>query len=629
MSDFPQIPGYDIKKVIGRGKSSTVALAIQKALKRTVAIKILDCFLLKSLLRNESNNIKEKFLQKAAITAKLRHSNIVTIYDFGQQDNYEYIIMEYLEKTLEKYTHSFPENRLTPKSSLRIIKEIMAALDYMHTRKIIHQHIKTDKIMFRNDGTPVLVHATTDQELRDTYSALRGAMEFDPEDIYKSPEQYRRKAVDGRSDIYSLGVVLFEILTGTQLKHYLQREDFMHSHMHKPPKLPENLIRYQLLIDKMMAIDPGDRYQNTEELLKDIQKFLGNEDDRKASGKTEFITTPVSDDDTNKIYLPSESDLDDLENNLRTAVQNKNYMEGKRFLRRILTIPSNRAERLKDEFGHIYNLEHPEKDENDWKQNEAQIAWRHNVWRIMSARNSFDPVNIETIEEKHAVPGQTVEKIEFKTVEEKIRKIKKESEKIGEDLEQAVLKLFHHFLEICRQENGFTITNERQQGRGQQYGHDLKFVCLESGEKKTRYLIECKNLSRKITLDDIAGKLAAAEEYQRNVPIDHWILVSPNEDVSNELEKLLELWNEVRKYPFNVHAWTPATRVKEFFGLIPAIYDEIFNKPDLNPHPNDWNEEKKKEVIKYWKQQLEPPVRLPQGWEQYLRDPGKLVLEHK
>jgi hypothetical protein len=310
------------------------------------------------------------------------------------------------------------------------------------------------------------------------------------------------------------------------------------------------------------------------------------------------------------------------ENELRNAVSKGLYSEGKKYLQKAIEFDLEKKERLKEEFGYIYNFENLVEDDDEWVKKYSAIEWWRKLWQFLSMRNNFELTNLDLYKD-HEDKSEILE-------DKKVDKNKRTSEQIGDQLEKAVLKLFHHFLELCERGSTFNITNVRQQGRGQQNGHDLKFVCCEiTGNKNIKFLIECKNYSKKIKLDNVAGKLAAAKAYHRDIPIDHWILISPNANLSNELERLLELWEKVGEFQFKVQAWTPATRVKEFFGLLPEIYDEIIRKPDLKIHPKDWNNDKKEEVLDFWKQKLEPPLQLPQGWEQYLRNPKKMILEPK
>jgi len=318
-----------------------------------------------------------------------------------------------------------------------------------------------------------------------------------------------------------------------------------------------------------------------------------------------------------------------LDDELRSNAIKGEYPEGKKHLQKIIEISPESKERLKNEFGFIYDFENPDKDENNWKQREAQIDWRRKVWQILSAHNNFELIPPDE-SEKQANNNQEEPHVEQeKRKSGKIEDKTKTPEEKGEELEQAVFRLFEKFFDICEMEETFHTRNARQQGRGLQFGHDLKFVCGRWRDKEIRFLIECKNYSDKITTDDIAGKLMAVEDYYDYIPIDHWILISPNADLANELERFIEKWEKKGKYPFKVQTWTPATRVQEFFGLDPGIYDKFIKVRDLKSHPKDWSAEKRQEIIKYWKEKLEPPLRLPPGWKDYLLEPDLLILDQK
>jgi len=312
------------------------------------------------------------------------------------------------------------------------------------------------------------------------------------------------------------------------------------------------------------------------------------------------------------------------EKELRKAVEKGLYLEGKENLMEIMRISPERQERLKKEFGYIYDFENPDKDENNWKQKEGQIDWRRKLWRILSLHGNFEFIapNLTESSDSEKEETDSAKKEIVKPVEKDLIP----SEEKGEGLERAVFALFKELFERCEPDESFQLISARQQDRGRQSGHDLKFVCEITGSKILRFLIECKNYSRKITLDNIAGKLLAAEAYNHNTPIDHWILVSPNANVSNELDKRIESWEKEEKYPFKVQVWTPAESVEKFFGLIPEFYSKFIIGRELDIHPKDWDEKKRQEVIASWKKKLEPPLRLPNGWKEYLHDPSNLFL---
>jgi len=264
MVDVPEIPGYRIEKKLGEGGMAAVFLGVQEKLHRKVAVKILDPFMLKHRV------FEMRFLHEAETASNMSHPNIISIYDIGRVGDYCYMVMEYLKGSLKEHLLSSPGFKLKPESVWEILKPIAGALGYAHTRGIIHRDIKPDNIMFREDETPVLtdfgIARALDSDIRMTRSGISVGTPY-----YMSPEQCRAEQVDGRSDIYSLGVVLFEILTGKKPYEADNPMSVALKHVRDPvPQLPEELSPYQPLIDKMMAKRKEDRAAGCEELLERI-----------------------------------------------------------------------------------------------------------------------------------------------------------------------------------------------------------------------------------------------------------------------------------------------------------------------------------------------------------------------
>jgi len=261
MGALPKIPGYKIEKKLADGGMATVYLGIQERLSRRVAIKILD----PSLLKNKV--IEIRFLQEAETAANMYHSNIISIFDIGRVDDLNYIVMEYLKETLKEYMLGKRNFCLEPGDALNILKPIIIALEYAHSLGIIHRDIKTENIMFRQDGTPVLTDFGIARALDSDKEMTRTGMSLGTP-YYMSPEQCRAERLDGRSDIYSLGVVLFEILTGIKPYDADSPMAVALKHLQEPvPRLPVELAGYQPLIDKMMAKRKEDRIYGGQELI--------------------------------------------------------------------------------------------------------------------------------------------------------------------------------------------------------------------------------------------------------------------------------------------------------------------------------------------------------------------------
>jgi serine/threonine-protein kinase PpkA len=270
MADFPGIPGCRFGSVLGQGSVGKVYLAIQEEFNRKVAIKVLE----PSLLKNEVTSAR--FEKGAETAAGLSHPNIIQIFDIGKTGDYYYIVMEYLEESLKDRMKLNPQGKMHLEMALDIVEDIIKALDYAHVKGVFHGDIKPDNIMFRQDGTPVLVDFCI-ARVFDSPDPLTKTSVSTGTTCYMSPEQCRKQEVDGRSDIYSLGVVLFEILTGekpfkgeTHILVALQ-------HIAKPvPRLPEELSRYQLLIDSMMDKDREKRLSSAAQFVEMLDRIMIN-----------------------------------------------------------------------------------------------------------------------------------------------------------------------------------------------------------------------------------------------------------------------------------------------------------------------------------------------------------------
>lgn len=271
MVDFPGIPGYKMVSKLNTGGMATIYLGIQEKLNRKVAIKILEPFLIKT----KDSDIR--FEQEAKTAASLSHSNIIQIHDTGKIEDYHYIVMEYLEESLRDKMNLNPKGKMHPEIALDIIDNLMNALDYAHFRGVYHRDIKPENIMFKQDSTPVLVDFGI-ARVFDSYDELTGTGICMGTADYMSPEQCQfPETVDGRTDIYSLGVVLYEMLTGKKPykgKSYLE---VVLKHIEKPvPHLPQKLKHYQPLIDKMMAKDRKKRISSGPEFTHLLDRILTN-----------------------------------------------------------------------------------------------------------------------------------------------------------------------------------------------------------------------------------------------------------------------------------------------------------------------------------------------------------------
>jgi len=267
MPKLPEIPGYRIVRKLGRGGMSTVYSGIQERLERTVAIKILN----PALLENEE--VARRFEKEASIAAGLYHTNIVRIFDTGKTENHHFIVMEYLEKTLKDLMKDNPEGKIHPELALDIVEEILQALEFAHFRGVYHRDIKPANIMFRQDGTAVVVDfgiaRVFDPSEHSSSGLVMGTVE------YMSPEQCKAQSVDGRTDIYALGIVLYEMLTGKKPYGGETHVAIALQQIETPiPRLPEDLGQYQPLLDKMVAKNKIERLSNSREFVQILDRIL-------------------------------------------------------------------------------------------------------------------------------------------------------------------------------------------------------------------------------------------------------------------------------------------------------------------------------------------------------------------
>lgn len=238
---------------------STVYLAEQSSLQRTVALKVMS----PSLTHDPS--FGSRFYREAKIVGKLSHPNIVSIYDVGSHKHYNYIAMDYLPGA--PLEDRLKQDGVTPEQALRVMREMASALDYAHQRGFIHRDIKPDNILFREDGSAVLCDFGIAKAIKGNIKMTNsGAVLGTPH--YMSPEQAQGKDVDGRSDLYSLGVVGFEMLCGQPPFNGDDPIAVAVKHMSAPPpKLPAKHRLFQPLINKLLAKNPAARFQSGSELL--------------------------------------------------------------------------------------------------------------------------------------------------------------------------------------------------------------------------------------------------------------------------------------------------------------------------------------------------------------------------
>ena len=259
------IPGYQMKAHVGSGGMAVVFRALQESLQRPVALKVLK--------NTESREWTERFLNEGRILASLSHRNIITVHDIGIHAGHIYISMEYVNGGDLK---SRIEAGMTAKEALEILTTIGEALEIAHKKGVIHRDIKPGNILFRQDGTPVLADYGIAKDFeRETDVTVDGTVIGTPD--YLAPEQARIEPIDGRTDLYGLGIIFYEMLTGKKPFDGASPVEIVFKHLNEPiPKLPEALAMYQPLLEKMTAKEPADRFASATEMLSAVTELRVN-----------------------------------------------------------------------------------------------------------------------------------------------------------------------------------------------------------------------------------------------------------------------------------------------------------------------------------------------------------------
>lgn len=262
-----QIPGYTIIKKINSGGMATVYLATQHSVGRTVALKVMKPAL------DKDPEFHQRFQREANIVGQLSHPNIIPIYDIGRHEELNYISMEFLPKgSLEEKIRK----GMNIESALKVALGIAAALEYAHSKGYVHRDIKPENILFREDDSPVITDFGIARTIKSKVNMTQvGTIVGTPN--YMSPEQAKGEHSDGRADLYSLGVVLFEMLTGKKPFHADSSLALGIKHIHEQaPKLPLDVFFLQPTLDKLLAKKPEQRFQTAKELISELHALNNN-----------------------------------------------------------------------------------------------------------------------------------------------------------------------------------------------------------------------------------------------------------------------------------------------------------------------------------------------------------------
>jgi serine/threonine protein kinase len=278
---------YEIKAEIGRGGMATVYHAYDPRFEREVAIKVLPHEMLHDV------QFRTRFEREAKTIAMLEHPAIVPVYDFGEEDGQPYFVMRYM--TGGSLSDRMKKGPLTIQDAAHIFTQIAPALDDAHHKGIIHRDLKPGNILFDQFNEPYIsdfgIAKLAESQTNVTGSAIVGTP------AYMSPEQAQGEGIDGRSDIYGLGVILFEVLTGQQPYHGDTPMSVVVKHITDPvphildvrPDLPPDV---EVIIEKAMAKDRNERFQDVTSLANALNTVARGESLSLQSSDATIVGSP-------------------------------------------------------------------------------------------------------------------------------------------------------------------------------------------------------------------------------------------------------------------------------------------------------------------------------------------------
>ena len=264
---------YVIDEMLGQGGMSAVYKASDPNLKRVVAVKMIHPHL------SSDPDFVQRFEQEAAAVAQLRHHGIIQVYDFNQDDDVYYMVLEFVPgETIQDHLKRLNESgrRLSIANAVTYMAGVCDAVDYAHQRGMIHRDIKPANLMLNPQGEVILMDFGIAKIVGGTQHTATGAVVGTA--MYMSPEQIRGEQPDRRSDIYSLGVTLFEMVGGQPPFQADSAMTLMMMHVNDPvpdprklnPEVPDDLVA---VINKALAKDPNDRYQTAAQMASALRNI--------------------------------------------------------------------------------------------------------------------------------------------------------------------------------------------------------------------------------------------------------------------------------------------------------------------------------------------------------------------
>lgn len=253
-----RIPGIRVLRLIGEGGMSRVYLASRERDDEPLVVKIL-----RSEVTGDRNALA-RFMEEYSLVERIRSRNVARIFGHGVSEDHAYLVMEFFDGgDLNKRLAGKP---LPPPDALQIFRELMFALGDIHEQGILHRDLKPQNLMFRADGSLAIVDFGIAKHIDSVDRTGHGEILGTPR--YMSPEQVQGRALDLRTDIYSAGVLLYQMLVGRHLFDGETAVDVALHHINTPPPaLPEEFAQYQRLLDKLLEKDRDARFRNADEVI--------------------------------------------------------------------------------------------------------------------------------------------------------------------------------------------------------------------------------------------------------------------------------------------------------------------------------------------------------------------------
>jgi serine/threonine-protein kinase len=278
---------YELEKLVGSGGMSNVFRAHDRLLERTVALKILH------EQYSRDDDYVERFRREARAVAKLAHPNIVTVIDRGEQDGRQFIVFEYVDgPNLKDLTRDGP---LEAREAIGLTLQVARALSFAHQRGLVHRDVKPQNVLLNDDGQAKVTDFGIARSL-DVHGVTQTGTVLGTSD-YIAPEQARGQRVDPKTDIYSLGTVLYELLVGDVP---FSGDNFVAvamRHVSEPApsvleRRPDCPLRLDLAVQRAMAKDPDDRFESMDDFVVELEACLAEVDGRDGEGATLIVPPP-------------------------------------------------------------------------------------------------------------------------------------------------------------------------------------------------------------------------------------------------------------------------------------------------------------------------------------------------